>query len=283
MIQVSALVRRAAEDNLWRQSLAAPTGRPGETMCFNASTSTFMVVAGCIAGSVSWRRRQPTAIISTLIYFTVMEGLQAAGYTVVGDCNSALNQSITLLSYFHIVFQPFFINAFALELVPAQVKLHLRGPVFVACAASAVVMLLQIYPFEWAGSCQSGHSLCGPKLCLEHGLHHIAWSIPYNDLLVGLEEVLGMPSGFPTYLLAVFVMPVLYGAWRFVILHALLGPILASAITGNPREMPAIWCLFSIGILVLSLSPALRVSISTTNWVTWPARWRDRSEPSAGR
>jgi hypothetical protein len=252
-------------------------------MCFNASTSAFMVVAGCIAGVVSWRRRQPTAVVSALGYFTIMEGLQAAGYAVVGDCSSALNQSITLLSYLHIVFQPFFINAFALELVPAQVRLRLRGPVFVVCAASAVAMLLQIYPFEWAGSCEPGQSLCGPQLCLEHGLHHIAWSIPYNGLLVGLDGAMGLQSGFPTYLLAVFVMPLLYGAWRFVILHALLGPILAAAITANPREMPAIWCLFSIGILVLSLSPALRISISTTNWVIWPARWRDGPDPSASR
>ena len=63
---------------------------------------------------------------------------------------------------------------------------------------------------------------------------------------------------FPSYFLAVFVLPLVYGAWRFVMFHALAGPILAASLTTDPNEMPAIWCLFSIGIILISLSPMIR-------------------------
>jgi hypothetical protein len=63
---------------------------------------------------------------------------------------------------------------------------------------------------------------------------------------------------FPTYVVAAFLVPLVYGAWRFVLFHALAGPILAFQLTGNANEVPAIWCLFSIGIVLMGLSPWLR-------------------------
>jgi hypothetical protein len=52
-------------------------------------------------------------------------------------------------------------------------------------------------------------------------------------------------------------MPLFYGAWRLVLFHALAGPILAGFLTSDQGEMPAIWCLFSIGLVLMSLSPWL--------------------------
>jgi hypothetical protein len=87
---------------------------------------------------------------------------------------------------------------------------------------------------------------------------HQAWDVPYNGLLVPLEDALGTWFGFPTYILAAFVVPLFYGAWRFVLFQALLGPILAGRLTSNPNEVPAIWCLFSVGIILISLVPFVR-------------------------
>ena len=81
-------------------------------------------------------------------------------------------------------------------------------------------------------------------------------------------------SGFPTYLLVAFLLPLAYGAWRLVVFHALAGPILASALTDNPNEMPAIWCLFSIGILLIGLSPMIRHRFETATWWIWPKSWQ---------
>ena len=63
---------------------------------------------------------------------------------------------------------------------------------------------------------------------------------------------------FPAYFLAVFALPLVYGAWRFVAFHAMAGPVLAHLLTRDPDEMPAVWCLFSIGILAIALSPFIR-------------------------
>jgi hypothetical protein len=203
-----------------------------------------------------------------------MEALQATGYAVVDQCGTTSNQTITLLSYLHIAFQPFFINAFAMELVPGPVKTRLRRGVYLCCAASSAVMLAQLYPFEWAGSCRLGDPLCGVELCLTSGEWHIAWNIPLSGLLRPMEDAIGIHWGLPTYFLAAFLLPLVYGAWRIVIFHALAGPILASALTTNPNEIPAIWCLFSIGIVLIGLSPLIRQKFETTTWWAWPKSWQ---------
>ncbi|MCL5775936.1 DUF5765 domain-containing protein [Limibaculum sp. FT325] len=243
-------------------------------MCWSEAASLGMVGLGTVATGVTVMRREPPAIPFALGYFTLMEALQFAGYQVVDECGTAANQAITLLSFLHIVFQPFVINAFMMELVPAPVKARMRRAVFAVCAASAAVMLAQLAPFDWAGACAPGALLCAERLCLVSGEWHIAWDIPYNGLLVPLETALGTSPGFPSYMLAVFVMPLLYGAWRFVLFHLLAGPLLARLLTDNPNEMPAIWCLFSIGLVLAGLSPAIRRRFSATRWPLWPPAWR---------
>lgn len=244
-------------------------------MCWSAGVSVAMVGIGAVAAGVTAARGQPPGIWLTLGYFTVMEALQAAGYAVVDQCGATSNQAITLLSYLHIVFQPFFINAFAMELLPGPVKSRLRYGVYLCCAASSATMLAQLYPFEWAGTCRVGGALCGAELCLVSGEWHIAWNIPYNGLLLPVTDALGIPLSFPTYTLTVFLLPLAYGAWRFVILHTLAGPILSEALTTNPNEVPVIWCLFSISILLLGLSPLVRQRFETTSWWAWPKSWQN--------
>lgn len=243
-------------------------------MCWSATASIGMVCLGALATGVAASRGQPRAICLTLGYFTIMETLQAIGYAVADQCGTPGNQAITLLSYLHIVFQPFFINAFAMELVPGPIKTRLRRSVYLLCGASSTVMLAQLYPFEWAGTCRLGQALCGTELCLTSGDWHIAWSIPYNGLLLPLKDSLGIDLSFPTYVFAIFFLPLAYGAWRFVIFHALAGPLLAYSLTANPNEAPAVWCLFSIGILVLGVSPPIRQHFETNTWWGWPRSWQ---------
>lgn len=233
-----------------------------------------MVGVGAVATGVLAARGDPKGIWLTLGYFTIMEGLQAAGYSVIDQCGSPSNEAITLASYLHIVFQPFFINAFAMELLPSPVKIRIRRVVYLCCAISSAVMLAQLYPFAWAGSCRIGVPLCGNELCLVSGEWHIAWNIPYNGLLLPLEDILGVYSGFPTYIAVAFLLPLIYGAWRFVMFHALAGPILAAMLTDNLNEQPAVWCLFSIGILLIALSPLIRGKFETRSWWAWPRSWQ---------
>jgi hypothetical protein len=228
-------------------------------MCWSMAVSAAMVGVGGVATAVTLHRRDTPAVPLTLAYFTLMEGLQVAGYTVIDQCGTPANQTVTLLSILHIVFQPLIINAFAMALVARPVGLAMRTLVFGLAAASSVLMLLQLYPFDWAGPCLPGSQLCAERLCTVSGDWHLAWDVPYNGLITGLplpEAVAAL--GFPSYMLAAFALPLLYGAWRFVLFHAVAGPILAGLLTDNPNEVPAIWCLFSIAIILVALSPLVR-------------------------
>ena len=213
-----------------------------------------MVAAGSIATATTIRRGEPPAIWAALGYFTIMEGLQAVGYSVIDACGSAPNTWITALSYLHIAFQPLFINGFAMAIAPSPVAPATRRRVWVLASAASALLLFRLVPLDALGTCRPGDVLCGPAWCLVSGNWHIAWEVPLNDL----PRTLGIPVQFPAYLAAVFLLPLTYGSWRFVVFHAVFGPILALALTNDPNEMPAVWCLFSIGILIAGLSPELR-------------------------
>lgn len=230
-------------------------------MCWNATASVAMVGLGFGAVAITAMRGEPRAIWLTLGYFTAMEGLQAAGYSVVDQCGSTGNRTITQLSYLHIVFQPLFLNAFAMAIAPAPVPVRVQRWVYAVASVCSALMLLRLVPFDWAGVCTAGTSLCSEAFCTVSGNWHIAWQVPLNDLYWPISRLLGLQIEFPDYFIAAFVLPLVYGAWRFVLFHLMAGPTLAWVLTSNPDEMPAVWCLFAIGILMIGLSPFARHSV----------------------
>jgi hypothetical protein len=236
-------------------------------MCWSGEASA--VLAGVGLGSTiyaAWKR-EPTALWVTLGYFSLMELLQAFTYSVIDKCALPSNQIATLLGFLHITFQPFFINALALYFIPKHVAKKVAPWAYAVCAGSALFMILQLYPFEWAGHCTPGHSLCGPRLCSVHGNWHIAWQVPTN----GMGEWFTVPpaKSFPTYLLAAFITPMLYGSWRLTSYQAALGPGLSILLTNNLNERPAVWCLLSIGIMLLIVKSPLRRQLFVTKWFFW--------------
>ena len=235
-------------------------------MCWSPGASAVVFASGAVATVVTARRGEPAAIWGTLAYFTAMEALQVVGYAVVDECATTANRSVTLLSYLHIAFQPLVINLFGLQLVPDAVRVKATKWVLGACAVTVTIMLAQLLPLDMLGSCRPGAPLCGEMFCTASGNWHIAWHVPYNGLFVPLETFVGTNFGLPAYMLAIFVLPLFYGAWRFVLLHLFAGPILASFLTDNPNEMPAVWCLLSIAIACICLSPAIRRTVSARSW-----------------
>ena len=227
-------------------------------MCWSEGASLAMIVVGGAATVVTIRRGETPAIPATIRFFTVMEALQFSGYQVLDTCGTPANQTVTLLSYFHIALQPLFINAFAMAIAPRPINDTTRRRVFALAGLASLLLLLRLVPLEWAGPCVPGEPLCGAAFCTVSGNWHIAWEVPLNNMWIVLGDGFRSILPFPDYILAVFALPLLYGAWRFVLFHAALGPLLAMTLTDNPNEMPAIWCLFSIGIVLLSLSPAIR-------------------------
>lgn len=235
-------------------------------MCWSVEASVAMACVGGAGAAVTYHRGDPPAIWLTLGYFTLMEVLQIVGYGVVDACGTRTNRAVTVASYLHIAVQPIFINAFAMELIPKPVKARVWKWVMLLSAGATAAMLIQLLPVESLGRCAAGTALCGASLCTVSGDWHIAWDLPYNGLFVPLEAAIGTNFGFPAYILAAFGLPLVYGAWRFVVFHAIAGPVLASLLTSNPNEMPAIWCLFSIFIVCVGLSLRARDGLTATRW-----------------
>ena len=130
-------------------------------MCWSGEASTVLAATGIAGAAYSALKRnpEPLALWVCLLYFASMESLQAVAYTVLGQCDSPLNQMMTLFGYLHITFQPFFINAVALYFMPKDAARKVAPLVFFACFVCAITMLIQLYPFSWAGHCAIGRPL----------------------------------------------------------------------------------------------------------------------------
>lgn len=244
-------------------------------MCWSGEASAVLATAGLAGTAYAAYKKEPAALWVSLLYFSLMEALQAFTYSVIDQCALPSNQIATLLGYLHITFQPLFINAVSLYFVPAHVRNRLAVPVYLICFASIVVMLIQLYPFDWAGQCHPARPLCGDRLCSVSGNWHIAWEVPANGIGNAAAEAGWwlFNSGYIGYMIAGFMLPLLYGSWRFTLYHILLGPSLAWLLTDNINEWPAVWCLLSIGLLLIVVKSPLRRVLHVKAPFYWPKRW----------
>lgn len=233
-------------------------------MCWSGEASAVLASVGLATTAYAAYKKEPTVLWVCLGYFSLMELLQAYTYTVINECGNPANQIATLLGYLHISFQPFFINAISMHFTPKRIAQRVAPYAYGFCFFSVIFMIIQLYPFDWAGACYPTRTLCSEQLCSVRGNWHIAWNVPTNGLCNWSTNT---PfAGFPTYVLAAFVLPVLYGSWRFTLYHLLLGPGLSRLLTDNYNEIPAIWCLLSIGILLLVVKTPLRQFMYVKNY-----------------
>lgn len=230
-------------------------------MCWSATASTVFAVTGF--GAAAWmalkKDPEPAALWVCLAWFGLMEAIQAASYPFIEQCESPANQLLTLAGYLHISFQPFFINAVALYFMPKEAARKVAPLAYFVCFVGAALMLIQLYPFAWAGHCAPARPLCGGGvLCTVSGQWHIAWLLPINGIGNELADKSFLGYGFISYAVAAFYLPGLMGSWRFTLFSYLAGPVLAGMTTSNVNEWPAVWCLFSIGLLLVAMVTPLR-------------------------
>ena len=241
-------------------------------MCWSGEASAVLAAAGFCGSAYAAHKKESPLLWGPLLYFSLMELLQAYTYSVINQCSLPSNQVATLLGYLHISFQPFFANAVSMYFINQNVRRKIQGWVYCVCFVSTIITLIQLYPFDWAGVCDPSRPLCGERLCSVSGKWHIAWDIPTNGIGNSMTHwgVAFLKNGFLAYVVAVFFMPVIYGSWRFTLYHFLLGPMLAEMLTTNHNEKPAIWCLLSIGLLLLIIKTPFRQLLFVKKWVLWP-------------
>ena len=229
-------------------------------MCWSGEASLAVTVAGAASTLYAVHKKESRLLWLPMIYFSLMELLQAYTYRVIDHCEMPSNQMATLLGYLHICFQPFFCNAVALYFIPRHVARKVAPVAYTICFAAAIMMLIKLYPLTGVGQCTPGiRPMCGAKICSIHGNWHIAWSLPINDV----GEMI------PSYLIAAFIIPALYGSWRWTLFHLLAGPVLARLTTSNMNEWPAVWCLLSIDLLIIIVNTRVRHALFVRKWPFW--------------
>ena len=246
-------------------------------MCWSGEASTVLAATGIAGAAYSALKRnpEPLALWVCLLYFASMEALQAVSYSVLDQCDSPLNQMMTLFGYLHIAFQPFFINSVALYFMPKDAARKVAPITYAACFVGAIAMLVQLYPFNWAGHCQVGRPLCGEFLCTVHGEWHLAWLVPTNGIGNSMADNAYLGRGFLSYPLTAFLLPALIGSWRFTLFSYVAGPFVASLTTNNINEWPAVWCLFSIGLVLAIIKTPLRHHLHVGEpWWVMVGKWR---------
>jgi hypothetical protein len=252
-------------------------------MCWSGEASAVLATAGFTTAAYVARKGEPAQLWIPLIYFACMEMLQAATYIYIDQCDTPQNQILTLTGYLHIAFQPFFVNMVALYFIPEPVRRRIVPAVYGLCGLATVAMLFKLYPFSWARVCLRGYEgFCGPTICSTTGDWHIAWQLPLNGLMSNYPDNL-IPFQFGlhgfAYFAASFFLPFLYGSWRFVGFHLLVGPILADILTRHPNEHAAVWCLLSIGLCVSVIKTPLRRYMKVDQWPVFALLSPDPASP----
>ncbi len=242
-------------------------------MCWSGEASAALAATGFASTAYFYWKGESKVLCAALAYFSLMELLQAYTYTVIDQCLDPRNQIATFLGYMHIAFQPFFVNAVAMHFIPPAMRRRIALGVYALCFAAAVVFMMRIYPFPWGDFCFDKHyklwfdedikfsmPFCGERICSTSGEWHIAWAIPAN----GSIEMAN------AYVYAAFLLPLLYGSWKLVLYHIVTGPLLSFLTTNNMNEWAAVWCLYSIGLLLLLIKTPVRHYLHAESWYGFP-------------
>ncbi len=240
-------------------------------MCWSGEASAAIAIGGLTSAWYLKKRGNPAEVYIPTAYFVLMEGLQALTYLVVGECGNAYNTVFTQLAIAHISFQPFFINMLGMEFIDPRVKARIAKPIYFICALTAVACLFRMVPaFDMFGRCELGTPMCSHMhTCAYRGEWHIGWEVLLN----------GFNEGWNWYVVTAFVVPVLYGSWKWSLYHYMVGPFLASLTTADVSERPAVWCLFSTCIIALLVNTRLRNYIRVKRFPTWAYLRGDQRPP----
>jgi hypothetical protein len=230
----------------------------GKNMCWSGEASLSLAAVSFITVGYVVKKGENFLLWIPLLYAALMELLQAYTYLYIDRCSLPQNQLATYLGYLHISFQPVFINMAYLYFIPADVRKKTAFFAMTVCFVFIILALIRIYPFDWAPLCHTGSEapLCGSAFCSVHGNWHIAWEMPYR-IYFFQNWVYAAP---------VFILPLLYGCWKPMLYMFFTGPPLALLTTNNPNEWPAVWCLFSIGLIFLVIKTPLRDLLKVKKW-----------------
>jgi hypothetical protein len=235
-------------------------------MCFTGEMSAAFAALGLFAAWWVHHRTSNFELASGIFFFFTMEFLQAIQYYFIApalgdneECNSRVNQFLTLVGFLHICLQPYFCHVINASLTKSPKYLDryliikrlcliggflLFGRYFLSFIPSLNTMDLTAQPStEWL----RGDTLCTFKT---KTMWHLGWSIPMADPSyvvqgAGIHSFLMFAPFFALYEKKGMV---LQGCFLFI-----FGPGMAALISDNLMEQASIWCFFSIAQISIML------------------------------
>lgn len=254
-------------------------------MCWSAQASTVLAVSGMGMTAYLIKKGEKKELWLPLFYFTLMGLLQVVTYSYIHHCTMPMNKVHTFLGYAHIAFQPFFVNMAAMCFIPEAIKNKISPYVYAMCWIGIVPFMIYAYPFFDTSLCTIGkETMCVPFACSFKENWHIAWLGSLSNLSSQLWVTLSnnLPSlgvHAQIYLLNGFVLPIMYGSWRIILATLLFVPFIAYCSTNNIQSLPAIWCLYSVGLCCTLVKSPIRKYLYVYNWPLYNLYLTKRPQP----
>lgn len=150
-------------------------------MCFSASMSLGMGVAGFAAATVTFLDKDETFWVRAarsyaIFHFALMEFIQYFAYPVADQCGYGTNMLLSEMSRFHISLQAFAIMP-ALATYSTD-KTALKKAFLIGSILSSVFIICTFLPNEWQFSFNPRPNFIGVMVsCLFMGKYHIGYQI----------------------------------------------------------------------------------------------------------
>jgi len=235
-------------------------------MCFNQPMSAVLAITGFVVGLLAYRETRNKAMLAGAWYFVAMEALQFFQFFWVDQCQSQINQFLTVIGFLHICFQPYFTHLFSGAFIKnekkiAQMQLIRRMALIMGCMMFSRWILFT-----------PEHKLTGPNTewirgnqsCTKWGNYHIAWELPLH------APTYFMPSNNIHFFMmfAPYFAMWTWDMWINGLILLTTGPVLSKIITDNLYEQASIWCFMSIGQVVVAIY-MLRTQLKTAKRDNW--------------
>jgi hypothetical protein len=186
------------------------------------------------------------------VFLAVKELLQLVLYYNI-DC-SPINKWLTVVSWVHISFQPFFVLLFisAFSKRPKQYNVPLALALIYGIFNSMRIKELRPGGVEFKCSVtEKDKSLCRPQTCSHQGRYHVAYGFELASA-DAQKGILYVPSFF-SYALLCFGAPYVIGDWQIATINALVAFLSFRFAYWDSGEGAAMWCLNTswIGFLAI--------------------------------
>ena len=210
-------------------------------MCFSENMSLAIGIVGGLSSMYFYNKNIYASI--GIGYFAIMEILQYFQYKVINQCDNKYNKLLTNIGYLHICFQSLFFNIWLFAFIKKPNVIFLYMSFF-----AGLLLATRLFFVSDDELCDTNNEpLCGKQTCSFSGEKHIAW----NMRLRAPGKYWFTPSIGLSFFM--WTIPALMTLELKPILAMLLTfPYIASLLTNNIHEQPAIWCFTGIGQMLLA-------------------------------